>query len=172
MPEKETEPGGGDPARPDKRELLAAFDGVVNREREKAIESRRSLPVARRTHVAVLVVCLLSWGALVYTWLAKPAWLFPADPAASLTPGEREARLRFGMYLERERVLEFRATHHRLPASLAEAGDVEAGIEYAVRGDSTFVVSAMAGDILLTLDESQSADELLKPAGIAPSRAR
>ena len=173
MPDSGTGPGaeGGDPARPEKQELLAAFDGVVNREREKAVE-RRSLPVARRTHAAVLVVCLLSWGALVYTWVAKPEWLFPRDQSASPSAAEREARLRFGMYLERERVLDFRATHHRLPASLADAGDVEEGIKYVASGDSTFVVSAVVRDSLLTLNESQSADELLKPTGITPSRAR
>jgi hypothetical protein len=49
---------------------------------------------------------------------------------------------------------------------------VEAGIDYAVRGDSTFVVSALVRDSVLTLDESQSADELLRPAGLKPSRAR
>lgn len=173
MPDTGTGPGpdAGDPTPAGKHELLAAFDGVVAREREKTIESR-SLPVARRTHLLVLGLCILSWGALTYTWLAKPAWLFPQDQAAGLTPAEREARLRFGMYLERERVLDFRATHHRLPASLAEAGDVEEGIEYMVSGESTFVVSAMVRDSLLTLNESQSAEELLKPAGLTPSRPR
>ncbi len=130
------------------------------------------LPVARRTHAAVLVACILSWGALAYTWLAKPGWLFPSDPSASRTPAEREAELRFGVYLERERVLDFRATHHRLPVTLAEAGDVEEGVEYTVSGDSTFVVSAMVRDSLLTLNESQSADDFLKTTGITPSRAR
>ncbi len=168
-----TEPGAesADPTPTDKQQLLEAFEGVVSREREKAVE-RRSLPVARRTHVVVLVACILSWGALAYIWLARPEWLFPGNPAAGLAPAEREARLRFAIYLERERVLDFRASHHRLPSSLAEAGDVEAGVEYAVSGDSTFVVSAVVRDSLLTLNESQAADDLLKPAGLVPSRAR
>ena len=76
------------------------------------------------------------------------------------------------MYLERERVLDYLSSHRRLPRSLAEAGDVEAGVEYTVSGESTFVVSAMVGDTLLTLNESQPADELLKPAGISPARPR
>ena len=156
---------------PDKRQLLEAFDGVVNREREKAVE-RRSLPPIRKTHAAVVLVCVLCWGALAYTWLAKPEWLFPGDQAGTLTASQRDARLRFALYLERERVLDFRATHRRLPASLAEAGDVEAGVEYAVSGESTFVVSALVGDSLLTLNESESADLLLKPAGLAPSGGR
>jgi hypothetical protein len=166
--------GGGednDPVVPEKRQLLDAFEGVVSREREKALE-RRSLPVARRTHAAVIVVCVLSWGALAYTWLARPAWLFPPDPATRLTPSQRESRLRFGMYLERERVLDFRASHKRLPRNLAEIGDVEAGIDYMVSGESTFVVSALVRDSVLTLNESQSADELLRPAGLKPSRTR
>lgn len=161
----------GQPASPDKRQLLEAFDGVVNRERVKALESR-SLPLARRTHGIMLVVCVLAWGALAYVWLAKPAWLFPGDAAASLSPAEKETRLRFGMYLERERVLDFRKRYHRLPSALAEAGSVEAGIEYSKSGDSTFVVSAMVHDSLLTLNESQNADELLRPTGIRASNPR
>jgi hypothetical protein len=164
-------PDGGNPTEPGKRELLEAFDGVLNRERERAVESR-SLPLARRTHPALIVICVLSWAALAYTWLGRPEWLFPGDPAANLSPAAREARLRFGMYLERERVLDYRASHHRLPGNLAEAGDVEEGIEYTVRGDSSFVVSALVRDSLLTLNESQNAEELLKPTGIRPSRAR
>ncbi len=154
---------------PDKSQLLAAFDGVVNREREKALESR-SRPVARRTHIVVLVLCVISWGTLAYTWLAKPAWLFGPDASATISPREKETRLRFGMYLERERVLDFRRNKHRLPSGLEEAGDVEQGIEYQVSGDSSFVVSAMVGGVLLTLNESQRADDLLKPTGVGPPR--
>lgn len=164
-------PGESDPAPPDKRQLLEAFDGVVSREREIAVE-RRSLPPIRKTHAAVVLACVLCWGALAYTWLGKPEWLFPDDQSGRLTPSQQEARLRFAIYLERERVLDFRAIHRRLPASLAEAGDVEEGVEYLVSGDSTFVVSALVGDSLLTLNESERADQLLKPAGLAPSRAR
>jgi hypothetical protein len=170
MPDPGTDPGR-DPAPPRKGELLDAFDGVVNRERERALE-RRSLPVARRTHAAMIVVCVLAWGALAYTWLVQPEWLFPTNQSTALSPRERESRLRFAMYLERERVLDYLATHRRLPASLAEAGDVEEGVEYAVLGDSTFVVSATVRDSLLTLNESQPAEELLRPTGIAPSRPR
>jgi hypothetical protein len=49
---------------------------------------------------------------------------------------------------------------------------VEEGIEYTLVGASSFVVSAVVRDSLLTLNESQNAEELLKPTGIRPSRAR
>jgi len=160
-----------EPSPPDKGELLKAFDQVVDRERERAVE-RVSLPVQRRTHVVVAAICVLSWGALAYTWIGKPAWLFPPDPSANRTPAELETQLRFGLYLSRERVLDYWTEHRRLPATLADAGDVETGIEYTISGDSSFVVSAMLGDSLLTLNESQPADDLLKPTGINPGRPR
>jgi hypothetical protein len=160
-----------DPAPPDKRELLEAFDQVVDRERERAVE-RGSLPMRRRTHLLVAALCVLAWGALAYTWIGKPAWLFPTDPAANLSPAELDRQLRFGLYLSRERVLDYWVEHRRLPATLAEAGDVEAGVEYTISGDSTFVVSVLIRDSLLTLNESQPADDLLKPTGISPGRAR
>ena len=171
MPPPDSGSGESDHATPDKRELLAAFDGVVNRERERAVE-QRSLPQVRKTHAAVLIICAIAWGSLAYTWLAQPAWLFPDDQAGAISAAQRDDRLRFAIYLERERVLDFRATHRRLPATLAEAGDVEDGVEYVVSGDSTFVVSAMVGDSLITLNESESADQLLKPAGLTPSVGR
>lgn len=158
-----------DPESSDKRELIEAFDQVVNRERERAVE-RVSLPVRRRTHIVVVVLCLLSWGALAYTWIGKPAWLFPADPAAGRSLAERESERRFALYLSRERILEYWTLNRRLPATLAEAGDVEPEVEYMISGDSTFVVTVMVGDSLLTLNESQSADELLKPTGLVPRR--
>lgn len=156
-----------DPAPSEKRELLEAFDQVVNRERDRAVE-RVSLPLRRRTSLLVAALCVLTWGALAYTWFGKPAWLFPPDPAASRTAGELEAELRFALYLSRERILDYWAANRRLPATLAEAGDVEQGVEYTISGDSTFVVSVMLGDSLVTLNESQSAEELLKPTGIVP----
>ncbi|HEU5219850.1 MAG TPA: hypothetical protein VFU23_14415 [Gemmatimonadales bacterium] len=169
----EPKPGAdsGEPGSPGKDDLLEAFDGVVNRERERAVASR-SLPLARRTHWVAIVLCVVAWGALAYIWIGRPAWLFGGDPAASPSRAEKETRIRFGLYLERERVLDYRASHHRLPGSLEEAGDVETGVDYAVTSDSTFVVSAMLRDSLITLNESQSADELLKPTGIAAARPR
>lgn len=160
-----------DPAPSEKRELLEAFDQVVNRERDRAVE-RVSLPMQRRTSLIVAALCVLSWGALAYAWIGKPAWLFSSDPAASRTPAELEAELRFGLYLSRERILDYRATHRRLPATLAEAGDVERGVEYTISGDSTFVVSVMLGDSLVTLNESQPADDLLEPTGIIAPKPR
>jgi hypothetical protein len=160
-----------DPATPDKRELLDAFDKVVNRERERAVE-RVSLPTARRTPVVVAALGVLAWVALAYVWLAQPAWLFSAGAVSERTAAEQESDLRFGLYLSRERVLDFWEEHRRLPATLAEAGDVEAGVEYTVSGDSTFAVSVLLGDSLHTLNESQSALPLLEPTGIRPTPRR
>lgn len=159
-----------DPEEPkDKRELLAAFDQVVNREHVRAVE-RASKPLARRTSLAIAVVCVFAWGGLAYTWIAKPAWLFPKDPWADMTPQAKEHELRFAIYLERERVLDFRKQNGRLPSTLAEAGPLEQGVEYVVTGDSTFVISGEINGVQLRLAENEPAEELLKPTGIKPSR--
>jgi hypothetical protein len=151
----------------DKRELVEAFDKVVNRERERVVESA-SVPQARRTGAIVVVLCVLAWGGLAYTWFAKPAWLFPPDPSKTVTPQQREAALRFGIYLERERVLLFLKRHGHLPKTLAEAGVVEEGVEYVVSGDSTFVVTGGIGNQQFRLNESESAEELLQGTGVKP----
>lgn len=152
-----------------KGELLAAFDKVVDREKEKIRTAQRPL-LKRRTSVAVIVVCILAWGALGYTWLARPAWLFSADPALARTSTEKEATLRFGMYLETERVWDFVDKHQRLPVNLGEAGDVEEGVSYEITGDRAFVLTGTLGTTRLTLSSSDDVQAFLEMTGIKPAR--
>lgn len=159
-----------DPTPPnDKRDLLSAFDQVVQREKVRAVEAANAGPVRRRTPPWVAVLGLLGWGVLAWTWLARPGWLFPPDPASLATPAQRESTLRFGMYLEADRVLEYLRANGRLPARLEDAGDVEAGVGYAVTGDTTFTLTGQDGTISLTFRSTDSMREFLAPAGISPA---
>ncbi len=153
----------------DKRDLLAAFDQVLDREQEKKVFSA-SPPPPTRTSYAVTILCVVAWGWLGYAWLARPAWLFPQELAAVPTPAEAEATMRFGMYLELERVFDYRAAHGRLPGALGEAGDVEEGVDYMRTGDTTFVLTGQLSGRTLRLESTDSREEFLRPAGLSPSR--
>lgn len=157
-----------EPNAPDKRDLLAAYDQVVEREREKA-RTTDTPARRRRTSAAIVVLCVVSWGWLGYTWLARPAWLFAPDQGTPRTAAEQEATLRFGMYLEAERVRDHLELNHRLPESLGEAGDLEEGVEYQITGDSTFVLTGAMGATSLRLASSDDIQEFLKPTGMKPA---
>lgn len=156
-----------EPAPPDKRDLLAAFDQVVDREREKAQAVSQPARL-RRNSVAIIALGVISWGWLGYTWLARPTWLFAPDQAVARTPAEQEATLRFGMYLERERVLDYRDLNHRLPLNLGEAGDIEQGVDYNITGDSSFVLTGTSGRSSLMLSSSDNVLGFLASTGIKP----
>jgi hypothetical protein len=157
-----------EPTPPDKRDLLAAFDQVVDREREKA--RTVSEPARRRRNsLAIIALGVISWGWLGYTWLFKPAWLFAPDQSIAQTPAEREATLRFGMYLESERVRDYFDANRRLPMDLGEAGDLEQGVDYSISGDSSFVLTGTLGTATLRLSSDDDVQEFLKPAGMKPA---
>ncbi len=159
------------PQPPEKRDLLAAFDQVLDREREKTVLAAAP-PPPPRTSYAVTILCIAAWGWLGYAWLARPAWLFQREVAAAVTPAEAEATMRFGMYLELERVFDYRAAHGRLPGSLGDAGDVEEGVDYMRTGDTTFVLTGQLPGRTMRLESTESREEFLRPAGLTPSRRR
>ena len=150
----------------EKRDLLKAFDQVVDREKAKARPAAPARP--RRSGIAIVLLAVLGWGGLGYIWVGKPAGLFPVDPALSRPPAEQEATLRFGMYLERERVHDYFDKHRRLPASLGDAGPVETGVEYAITGDSAFVLTGTMAGLTLQLSSSDAVQAFLEPTGMRP----
>jgi hypothetical protein len=70
--------------------------------------------------------------------LLQPAWLFP--PAPLETPALREASVRVRMYVEMDRVEQFRNAKGRLPATLMEAGGDTTGLVYSTADDGYTLV--------------------------------
>ncbi len=151
-----------------KNELLSAFDQVVDREKKKA-GGVGLPPRVRRTSVAVIGLGVVAWGWLGYAWLSKPAWLFSPDQGGSRSVAEQEATLRFGMYLEAERVRDYFDANRRLPESLNDAGDVEEGMEYEIKGDSEFVITGTAGTTTLRLASGDNVQSFLESTGMKPA---
>lgn len=91
--------------------------------------------------ITMAVLATLSLALCGYTFLGQPDWAFGPDPA-EVAPVRRDAHLKFAMFLAAQRVEGYRAQTGALPATLAEAGEQWAGVEYEP-ADTTFVLRAI-----------------------------
>ncbi len=110
---------------PDRRALLEAFQDVVKSERDKRGGELRAVPASRPVFLFVMGLLLVALTAVL---VSQPRWLFPGPPEE--TPALREASLRVRMYVEIERIEQFRAANGRYPASLLEAGGDTTALTY------------------------------------------
>lgn len=117
---------GGTPATPDaapagKRQLVAAYDKLVEHEASKPKEPlsfERPVPAWRRYGVPALGV--LSVVATAYLWIARPRWLYPeVDPPLPPTNAAMAQRVLIAGSIIMET---FHATQGRYPATFSEAG--------------------------------------------------
>ena len=145
------------------------------RERSQKLEEAVRDAVASRKDDAPVVACdrsrgrrqgvlvailMLTWAAIAYIWLARPAFVFGPTAVAVQPPAVREASLRFALYLERRRIDAYTAANGRLPASLADAGPVESGVTFE-RNDAGYVLVGHRDDLTLTLTSAMNADSFL-----------
>lgn len=102
----------------------------------KPMESYRSRPIIL---TAIAVPCLLLG---LYTFSARPEWVFGPKPAATLT-ARGEAHVRFAMYLVYKRLNAFRAANGgALPQSLLQVQEDWPAIQYRIVADSVFELRA------------------------------
>ncbi len=146
-----------------RRDLVDALQAVVDDGNTVTASARRAPPgppTARR-NLSVLVAAgavLLAW-----LWIARPAAVFAPGTPAIQSAEQREAIARFALYLERARVDQFVAERGRMPTTLAEAGEVEAGVQYHPEGrDFTLDIRDCA--IQLRLTNRMNADSFLGDA--------
>ena len=95
--------------------------------------------------VVLLVLLLLT----VWVWVMPPAWLVPPPPAPA-PAHEEEAALRFGMYLQAQRIRAYEMAHGTLPESLAEAGPPIPGMLYTIVGPGVYELTGSTERVQLT----------------------
>jgi hypothetical protein len=142
---------------PEKKALLEAFDTVLKTQAEER-EARRAEAEARRRHGAsrlLMVVCTTVVVFIgVYLYVERPDWVFPTPP----TPESlvvREASLRIGVANAAQHVERFRQRTGRLPATLAEAGAHESGLDYEP-AKTVYKLTADTGGVRVAYESSQS----------------
>lgn len=108
-------------------------------------------------------------GAAVATWLTviglllfRPAVVAPPVPHPFTSPAaERDASLRYGLWLARGAVGRFVTANGRLPSFLAETGFTDPTIELRATGERTFELVGSEGETTVTLASGASADAFL-----------
>jgi hypothetical protein len=143
-----------------RKDLANALQAVVDERSAASDAARPAAAPAPRGQRGLLIVGLAGAALLAWLWIAQPAAVFaPGDPAF-LSAEQREAIARFSLYLERARVEQYVAENGRMPATLADAGPVEAGVEFRSTG-ADFTLDVRDGAIRLQLTNRMDADSFL-----------
>ena len=150
-------PGPGTPpGQHDRTALVQAFQDVVRTEHEK--RSAPLPPERPRSRLPFQLGLIGLAVALAAILVLQPAWLFSKPPVES--PALREASLRARMFVQIERIEQFRSANARLPASLVEAGIDSTGMRYAISG-SGYSLSGTNHQVTLTYLSSQAPKDFL-----------
>jgi hypothetical protein len=108
-------------------------------------------------------------AAALGSWLVV-AWLLLVTPAVARGPegqrwqpatAEREASLRYGLWLAHDRVEGFRRDHGRLPSFLAEAGVQDSSLTLVVEGERDYTIEGRDGPLRLGFSSAMAADSFL-----------
>jgi hypothetical protein len=141
---------------PEKKALLEAFDTVLKTQAEER-EARRAEAEARRRHgtsrILMAVCSTIVVFVSVYLYVERPDWVFPSPP----TPESlvvREASLRISVANAAQHIERYRQRTGRLPATLAEAGAHESGLDYEP-ASTVYKLMADTGGVRVTYDSGQ-----------------
>ena len=149
-----TRPSPKKPAGPekyDRRDLVKAFQDVVQDQEKRAGHAVEQQPGSRWGFWGIALVLL---GASLGSLVLHPEWFFPQERVE--TAEVQDASLRLSIYREILHVEQFRRTNGRLPADLQEAGGGDSGVEYVVNGGG-YQLTGRSGTKVLTYDSSTSA---------------
>ncbi len=144
------------PGSHDRSALLQAYQDVVRTEHDK--RTTQPVPVLPPSRAPFWIAMGLLIAGLTSILVLQPAWLFPKSPAESSEL--RTASLRVRMFVEIDRIDQFRIANARLPATILEAGGDTTGLRYNVGGDSYSLEGTNHG-VTLTYTSSQSSKDFL-----------
>lgn len=118
-----------------------AVAAVMQHEEKKAVARARQESVRRHGSPVrrLLLAALLLFNA--YLWMASPQWLeyrTPAIPPVSYY----ESSYKIAIYMQRQRVEEFRAQKGRLPLAARQAGAPVKGVDYRALDRSVYELRA------------------------------
>jgi hypothetical protein len=126
------------PGQHDRTKLLEAYQNLVRSEQEKRQSASHPVVVRPPSRAPFWVTMSLLIVGLSSVLVLQPAWLFP-QPVEE-TPALKEASLRVRMFVEIDRIEQFRSNNGRLPASLREAKADSTGLQYRPQQDAYSVV--------------------------------
>lgn len=114
----------------------------IDRERER----RQRRPSDRRVPGWLAVVLGL---VAVWLWVLPPPFLSVNEPAPR-SPADEEAALRFAVYVQAQRIQEFRNRSGRLPESLDEVGPPLQDMDYVRLAPGLYQLTGTTGRVRVT----------------------
>lgn len=151
-----TVPGGTDRY----ESLLEVLEAQAERADADARRSRRGKGRARGRLKLGLLATLVA--VTVWLWVLPPAWLVPPPPAPP-TAAEEEASLRFGIYLQAQRIRVYQLEHGTLPATLEAAGPPVPGMSYAVVAPGVYELTGETERVRVTYRSTEPLREWVGP---------
>jgi hypothetical protein len=158
VPGQKPGPGAGGRADVERAMLLRdVMDHAVEVEKETARRSPRKESHARA--IALGTVCALLLVVSAYAWIARPEFIWGPRPTP-VPPVQKEAGLRFAMFLLSQRIKAYRDAAGEYPPSLTALGDSLSGVAY-VRSGNVFELRATENGKQIVLRSDQPADAFL-----------
>lgn len=137
-------------------EAEAAVAAVMRREVTKAerlaAAEGRSRRKPKRARVALLAALLLFNG---YLWVGNPEWLaWHEPPAPSIDYYQNSYKI--SVYLQRQRIEEYRKSKQELPAVARQAGPAVRGVQYTPLSKDRYELVAGRGPLAVVYSSSDS----------------
>ena len=159
------------PARPSGPQRIIDQDDVERQAAlrdvmEHAVRVTRATAIAkpmvswRAQPIVLAVAAALCLAFAVYSYVARPDFIFGPDPAAA-PAAQREAELRFGMYLLAQRLEQYRQQRGRLPENLDYLDESYTGITYRILTDSVFELRSVVDSAAIVFTSDQPVDAFL-----------
>jgi len=142
---------------PDRRALLEAYQNLVRSEHDKRLSEPGLQPEVPSGN-GFWITMVLAIVALASLLVVQPGWLF-TQPVPE-TPAVSDASLRVRMYVEIERINQFRSDSGHLPPTLAEAHVPEDGLTYQVQ-DGQYTLTGVNGSLGLAYTSDTPPDSFL-----------
>ena len=126
-------------------EAEAAVGAVMRREDEKSAKREALEHHPRRPfpYKAMLLATLLCFNG--YVWFGHPAWLDFREPQLP-APSYYASSWKIAVFLQRQRIEEYRHVQGHLPATAQQAGQPVAGVKYLPLEEKKYELAAGAGE--------------------------
>jgi len=125
-------------------EALAAVGAVMEREESKAAAIAAKAKLKRREAPLKLILLTSLIALNFYAWIGNPPWLQPHVPPMP-DVDYYAASWKLAVYLQRQRIEEYRITKGHLPAVAAQAGPPVKGVQYVPLQTKDYELSAGDG---------------------------
>jgi hypothetical protein len=141
-------------------EMLGAFQGVIEDHASRSKSTDSSAPPAKP--IGWMIATAMCWSVLLALLLFPPAIArMPDDRPFTSPAGQREASLRFGLWLARHQVDAFVRSNARVPSYGGESVIEDRAIQLEANDRYRYALVAREGPVALRLTSEMSADSFL-----------